>query len=57
MEAKQTTIEEKSDEAMSKDNLLASLEGAKVAVEFLEAQQKHDMIDYIEGLETLIEIL
>lgn len=53
----ENTIEEKEDESMSKENLLASLEGAKVAVEFLEGQQKQDMIDYIEGLETLIEIL
>lgn len=53
----ETPTEEKEDESMSKENLLASLEGAKVAVEFLEGQQKQDMIDYIEGLETLIEIL
>ncbi len=49
-------LEEKADESMSKENLLASLEGAKVAVEFLEGQKKQDMIDYIGGLEILIEI-
>lgn len=51
-----TPSEEKADESMSKENLLASLEGAKVAVEFLEGQKKQDMIDYIGGLEILIEI-
>jgi len=40
---------------VSKENLLLSLEGARVAVEFLEGQKKQDMIDYIGGLEVLIE--
>lgn len=55
-EIENISSEEKTDE-VSKENLLVSLEGARVAVEFLEGQTKQDMIDYIEGLETLIEIL
>lgn len=42
-------------EEVTKEDYINALNGAEVTLEFVEGQEKQDLIDYIEGLKILIE--